>query len=42
MSTNFRKDKIPKEGSQCIYLLVILIDSVFRKGKNSFPQVFSE
>ena len=28
-------DKIPKEGSQCIYLSVILIDSVFRAGKLS-------
>ena len=28
-------DKIPKEGSQCIYLSVILIDSVFRTGKLS-------
>ena len=31
---------MPKEGSQCIYLLVLFIDSVFRTGKNYYPQVF--
>ena len=35
-------DKIPKEGFQCICLSVILIDSVFRTGKNYYPQVFIE
>ena len=38
--TNFYGDKIPKEGSQCICLSVILIDSAFRTGKNHYPQVF--
>ena len=37
---NFHNNKIPKEGSQFIYLCVILIDSVFRTGKNYYPQVF--
>ena len=42
MNTNFYNNKIPKEGSQFICLSVILIDSVFRAGKNCYPQVFSE
>ena len=36
-STNFHNNKIPNEGSQFIYLSVILIDSVFRTGKNYYP-----
>ena len=40
ISTNFHCDKVPKEGSQYICLSVILIDSVFRTGKNYYPQVF--
>ena len=39
INTNFHNNKIPKEGSQFICLLVILIDSVFRAGKNH-PQMF--
>ena len=42
INTNFCNNKIPKEGSQFICLSVILIDSVFRSGKNYYPQVFSE
>ena len=38
----FTMIKKPKEGSQCIYLSVILIDSVYRTGKNYYPQVFFE
>ena len=34
ISRNFPKNKIPKEGFQCICLSVILIDSVFRTCKN--------
>ena len=33
---------MPKEGSHFIYLSVILIDSVIKKGKNFFPQVFKK
>ena len=40
--TNFHSNKIPKEDSQYICLSVILIDSVFRKGKNYYQQVFLE
>ena len=40
ISTNFQNNKIPKEHSQCICLLVILINSVFRTGNNYYPQVF--
>ena len=42
VNTKFHGDKVPKEGSQYIFLSVILIDSVFRTGKNYFPQVFLE
>ena len=35
INTNFHNNKIPKEGSQFICLLVTLIDSVFGKGKNT-------
>ena len=42
INTNFHKNKIPKEGSQCICLSVILINLVFRIGKNYYPQVFLE
>ena len=42
INTNFHNNKIPKEGSQFICLSVILIDSIFRTGKNYYPQVFLE
>ena len=42
MNTNLHNNKIPKEGSQYICLSVILIDAVFRTGKNYYPQVFLE
>ena len=29
INTNFHDDRVPKEGSHCICLLVILIDSIF-------------
>ena len=41
-SAHFHSDKISKEGSQCICLLVILIDSVYRTGKNYYPRVLLE
>ena len=34
--------KIPKGDSQCIYLSVILIDSIFRGGNNYYLRVFLE
>ena len=40
--TNFHSNEIPKEGLQYICLSVILLDSVFRTGKNYYPQVFLE
>ena len=42
ISTNFHSDKIQKQGSQCICLSVIFIDSVHRTGENCYPQVFLE
>ena len=41
-NTNFRDNKIPKEGYQFICLSVILTDSVFRTGKDYYTQVFLE
>ena len=34
--------KIPRKGCHCICLSVILIDSVYRKDKSYYPQVFFE
>ena len=42
INTNFHINKIPKEGSHCICLSVILINSIFRKDKDYYPQVFLE
>ena len=33
---------MPKEGSCCICLSIILIDCIFEIGKNYYPQVFLE
>ena len=35
-------DNVPKEGSHCICLSVILIDPVFKMGVDYYSQVFSE
>ena len=35
-------NRIPKEGSQYICLSVILFDSIFKTGKNYYPQGFLE
>ena len=37
INTNFHNNKVTKEGSQFICLSVILINSVFRMGKNYYP-----
>ena len=42
INKNFHGGKVPKESSQYICLLVILIDSVFRTGKNYYLQVLLE
>ena len=39
---NFHNSKIPKEDSPFIFLLVILIDSIFRTEKNYYPELFLE
>ena len=41
-NTNFHNNKIPKEDSQCICLLIILIESVYKKDKAYYTQVFLE
>ena len=42
INTNFHNNKITKEGSQFIGLSVILIDSVFRTGKNYLQVLLEE
>ena len=42
INTNFHGGEIAKEGSQCICQSSILIDSVYRTGKNYYPQAFLE
>ena len=42
INTNFQNSKIPKKGSQCIFLSVILINSLFKIDKNYYPQVYLE
>ena len=42
INTNFYNKKMSKEGSQFIYLSVVLFNSVFRTRKNYYPQVFLE
>ena len=42
INKNFQNNKITKEISQCICFSVILINSVFRAGKNHYPKVFLE
>ena len=42
-NTNLHGNKLPKQVSRCICQTEeILIDSVFRTGKNYHPKVFSE
>lgn len=36
----FHDNRAPKEGSQCIYLSILLIDSVFKVGKNYYTHQF--
>ena len=40
VNASFYNNKIPTEGSHFLCLSVTLIDSVFRTGKNYYPQVF--
>ena len=42
INTNFHDDELPRKGSLCIYLLVILIDSVFKLGENYYRQSILE
>ena len=39
VNTNSLSDKVLNKGSYCICILVILIDSAVRMGKNYYPQV---
>ena len=40
INTNLHNDNVPKEGSQYVCLSEILIDSLFKSGKNCYLQVF--
>ena len=42
ISTNFQNNKVAKEGSQCIFQSVIMINSIFKIDKNHYPQVYLE
>ena len=42
INADFHSDKIPRDGSQFIYLSVVLINSVYRADKSYYPQVFLE
>ena len=37
INTNFHNNKKPWEGSHCMCLSIILIDSFFRRGNNYYP-----
>ena len=37
VNTNFHNDQMPKQGSYCISLSVMLIKSVLKMGKNYYP-----
>ena len=39
VNINFHNDKMPKEGSHCVCLSVVLTESVFKTGKNYYSQV---
>ena len=39
VNINFHNGKMPKEGSHCVCLSVVLIESVFKTGKNYYSQV---
>ena len=42
INTSFYNNKMPKEGSHCIWLSVILIDFVFRIGRNIILKCFKK
>ena len=42
IKTDFHSNAISKEGCQCICVSAILIDSIYRKDKIYYPQVFLE
>ena len=42
INTKLHNNRMSKEGFQCICQSVVLIDSVFKMGKNYYPHVFLE
>lgn len=39
---NFRNDKMPKEGSHCICLSLVLTGSILKMSKSYYPQLLLE
>ena len=42
VNTNCYENKMSKEGVHCIWLSIMLIDSVCKKGKHFYPKIFLE
>ena len=42
INTNFNDNEVPEEGSHCVCLSVILINSVLKVSKNYYSQEFLE
>ena len=42
MITNFQGKKVPKEKGQCKFSSIIMLDSVIKAKKNSYPQTILE
>ena len=39
VNKNVYNDKMPRDGSECIFLSMVFIESVFKMGKNYYLQV---
>ena len=42
INTNFHDKKLPKKGSNCVFLKIIVIDLLCNMKKKYYPQVFLE
>ena len=41
-NTNLHHNKMPEKGSHCVFISILLTDSIFKKDENYYPEVFSE
>ena len=41
-NTNFHHNKMAEKGSHCVFISILLTDSIFKKDENYYPEVFSE